>query len=55
MLYITFHLFSVPSPIRYGTSAIVALLHDVLVVICHVYLGRILGYEVDTRCSSPQC
>jgi preprotein translocase subunit SecF len=49
MIYITLTFFSVPSPIRYGTSAIVALLHDVLVVMGAMsILGRILGYEVDT-------
>jgi preprotein translocase subunit SecF len=49
MIYITLTFFSVPSPIRYGASAIVALLHDVLVVMGAMsILGRILGYEVDT-------
>ena len=33
LIYITFSFISVPNPIRYGTCAIVALLHDVLVVL----------------------
>jgi preprotein translocase subunit SecF len=49
MIYITLTFFSVPSPIRYGASAIVALLHDVVVVMGSMsILGRALGYEVDT-------
>ena len=49
MIYITFTFFSVPNPIRYGSSAIVALLHDVLVVLGAMsILGRVFGYEVDT-------
>jgi preprotein translocase subunit SecF len=49
MIYITFTFFSVPNPIRYGSSAIIALLHDVLVTLGAMsILGRVLGYEVDT-------
>jgi preprotein translocase subunit SecF len=49
MIYITLTFFSVPNPIRYGSSAIVALLHDVLVVMGAMsILGRLFGYEVDT-------
>jgi preprotein translocase subunit SecF len=49
MLYITLTFISVPSPFRYGASAIVALLHDVLVVMGAMsILGRLFGYEVDT-------
>jgi preprotein translocase subunit SecF len=49
MIYITITFFSVPNPIRYGSSAIIALLHDVIVTMGAMsILGRILGYEVDT-------
>ena len=47
--YITWAFISVPNPLRYGTSAIVALLHDVLLVLGVMsILGRIFGFEIDT-------
>jgi len=49
MIYITITFISVPDPIRYGASAIIALLHDVIIVMGAMsILGRVLGYEVDT-------
>jgi preprotein translocase subunit SecF len=47
--YITWAFISVPNPLRYGTSAIVALLHDVLLVLGAMsILGRVFGFEIDT-------
>ncbi len=47
--YITISFISVPSPIRYGTCAIVALAHDVLITLgVASILGRIAGFEIDT-------
>lgn len=49
LAYITWAFLSVPNPVRYGTSAIVALLHDVLLVLGVMsILGRAFGYEIDT-------
>lgn len=49
LAYITWAFISVPNPIRYGASAIVALLHDVLLVLGAMsILGRLFGYEIDT-------
>ncbi len=49
MAYITWAFLSVPNPIRYGASAIIALLHDVLLVIGVMsILGRLFGFEIDT-------
>ncbi len=48
LLYITWAFRRMPSPFRYGTCAIVALLHDVLVVLgIFSILGGILGWEVN--------
>jgi preprotein translocase subunit SecF len=48
LLYITWAFRKMPSPFRYGTCAIVALLHDVLIVLTvFSFLGRILGWEID--------
>ena len=47
--YVTISFMSVPSPIRYGTSAIIALAHDVLVVMgVTSIIGRFIDFEVDT-------
>ncbi len=49
LLYITFAFRSVRNPFRYGLSAIVALLHDVLVVVgLFSIFGRFFGTEIDT-------
>jgi preprotein translocase subunit SecF len=48
MLYITFAFRGVTHAFRYGVSAIIAMLHDVLVVIgVEAILGHFLGWEVD--------
>jgi preprotein translocase subunit SecF len=48
MLYITFAFRGVPHAFRYGISAIIAMLHDVLVVLgVEAMLGHFLGWEVD--------
>lgn len=48
LLYITWAFRKMPSPFRYGTCAIVALVHDVLIVLTvFSFLGRILGWEID--------
>lgn len=52
ILYITYAFRKVPkpaSPIRFGVAAIVALIHDVLVVIgVFAILGYFMGVEIDT-------
>ena len=52
VLYISFSFRKVPKPassLRFGIAAIVALLHDVLIVIgAFAILGKFLGVEVDT-------
>jgi preprotein translocase subunit SecF len=49
MAYITFAFRGVSHAFRYGVSAIVAMLHDVLVVIgIEAILGHFLGWEVDS-------
>lgn len=48
LFYITWAFRKVAKPIRYGTCAIFALLHDVLVVLgAAAILGRVAGLEVD--------
>jgi preprotein translocase subunit SecF len=48
LLYITYAFRGVPHAIRYGTSAIIAMFHDVLVVLgVEAILGHFLGWEVD--------
>jgi preprotein translocase subunit SecF len=48
LLYITYAFRGVPNAFRYGVSAIIAMLHDVAVVIgIEAILGRFLGWEVD--------
>ncbi len=49
LLYIWWAFRRLPHAIRYGTSAIVAMLHDVLVVLgVFSLIGRPLGFEVDS-------
>lgn len=49
LTYITWAFRRVPKPFRYGTCAIVALLHDVLVVLgIFAILGQILNVEIDS-------
>lgn len=48
MLYVTWAFRRMPKPFRYGTCAIVALLHDALVALgVFSILGGILGWEVN--------
>lgn len=48
LAYITFAFRRVPHAVRYGVAAIVALIHDVLVVIgLTAIAGRFLGWQVD--------
>ncbi len=48
LLYITWAFRKVPSPFRWGVTAIIALVHDVVVVIgSFSILGRLIGAEVD--------
>ncbi len=49
LAYVTISFMSMPSPIRYGASAIVGLGHDVLVVMgATSIIGRFVDFEVDT-------
>jgi preprotein translocase subunit SecF len=49
LIYISFMFRGVEKPVRYGVCAIVALAHDVLVVLgAASILGRIANFEVDT-------
>jgi preprotein translocase subunit SecF len=49
LLYITFAFRKVAHPLRYGTCAIIALMHDVLVVLgLFAIFGRLLGVTVDS-------
>jgi preprotein translocase subunit SecF len=48
-VYISIAFVSVPQPARYGVSTIIALLHDVLVVIGVASIfGRLFNFEIDT-------
>ncbi|MCL0094414.1 protein translocase subunit SecF [Dehalococcoidales bacterium] len=48
LLYITWAFRRMPSPFRYGTCAIIALIHDVLVVLgVFSILGAIPGWEIN--------
>jgi preprotein translocase subunit SecF len=48
LLYITWAFRKMPDPLRYGTCAIIALAHDVLVVVgIFSILGHILGWEIN--------
>jgi preprotein translocase subunit SecF len=49
MVYITWAFRSVPKPLRYGTAALIALAHDVLIVLgVFSILGKAFGLEVNT-------
>ena len=49
LIYISIAFRKVPNPFRYGACAIIALIHDVLVVLGLMSLaGRFLGWEVDS-------
>jgi preprotein translocase subunit SecF len=49
LIYVTISFISVPSPIRYGTATLLALGHDVIVVLgVTSILGRIFDFEIDT-------
>lgn len=48
LLYIAYAFRGVPKPFRYGTCAIVAMLHDVVIVLGVFSLfGKLFGYEVN--------
>lgn len=48
LLYITYAFRGIPNALRYGLAAILAMLHDVAVVIgVEAILGHFLGWEVD--------
>ena len=48
LIYISIAFYKVPSPFRYGVSAVVALVHDAIVVLgLFSILGRFLNIEVD--------
>ena len=48
LLYIAWAFRKMPSPLRWGTCAVVALLHDVLIVLgVFAFLGRYFGVQVD--------
>src|SRR5659263_113889 len=49
LIYITFAFRGVPHAFRYGTAAIIAMLHDVLVVVgMEALLGHFVGWEADS-------
>jgi preprotein translocase subunit SecF len=49
LIYITISFISVPQPLRYGVCAIIALAHDVVLVLgAESILGRLFGFEIDT-------
>lgn len=48
LLYITFAFRKMTHPLRYGTAAVIAMLHDVLVVVgIFAILGKVLNVEID--------
>jgi len=48
LLYIAWAFRHMPSPLRWGACAVVALLHDVLIVLgAFAFLGRFFGVQVD--------
>jgi preprotein translocase subunit SecF len=48
MVYLTVVFASVPHPLRYGVAAVLAMIHDTLVVVgLASIVGRVLGWEVD--------
>ena len=49
LIYITLSFISVPSPMRYGAAAILAMGHDVVVTLgAASILGRLFDFEIDT-------
>ena len=49
LIYITYAFRKAEHPVRYGVAAIIAMLHDVLVVVgTAAILGHFLGWEVDS-------
>jgi preprotein translocase subunit SecF len=49
LIYVTISFISVPSPVRYGAAAILALAHDVIIVLgVTSILSRFFDFEVDT-------
>ena len=49
MLYITYAFRGVPNAFRYGVSAIIAMFHDILVVVgLEAIIGKVLGWEADS-------
>jgi preprotein translocase subunit SecF len=48
LIYITYAFWGIPHAFRYGVCAIIAMIHDVLVMIgAAALLGKLLGWEVD--------
>ncbi len=48
LLYLSLAFYAVPHPFRYGTTAIIAMLHDVLVVVgLAAITGHFLGWQVN--------
>ena len=48
LIYVTWAFRRVPSPFRYGTAAVIALAHDVLIVLgVFSILGKLIGLEVN--------
>jgi preprotein translocase subunit SecF len=48
LLYLAWAFRRMPKPVRWGTCAVAALVHDVLVVvILFAVLGKVAGYEID--------
>jgi preprotein translocase subunit SecF len=48
LLYISFAFRKMPNPLRWGTCAVIAMIHDVLVVVgIFSILGWVLGVEID--------
>lgn len=49
LIFVTFSFWNVPSPFRYGTATILALAHDVLIVLgIASIIGRFADFEVDS-------
>lgn len=48
LLYLSYAFRRMPSPFRYGTAAVIALLHDIVIVAgLFALLGKILNWEID--------
>lgn len=49
LMFVTFAFWGVPSPVRYGAATVVALIHDVVIVLgLASLLGRIADFEVNS-------